>query len=137
MVPYDSIAVFIRRGDVLVPEFVSGDDFQLLSELTVRMGKGLCGWVAQNTRPIVNGNPAVEDGLANASKGRTQLRSALAVPLESVSGSVGVLAVYQTAVDAFTNDHLRILQVITPKVAYFIENALKYREAEARPRLIT
>jgi len=131
LVPYDAIAVFIRRGDSLVPEFVSGDDFQLLSELAIPMGKGLCGWVAQNSRPIVNGNPAVEDGLADESKGATQLRSALAVPLDSVSGSVGVLALYQTAMDAFTNDHLRIAQVITAKVAHFIENALKYREAES------
>ncbi len=130
LVPYDSFAVLVRKGDLLVPEFVSGDDFQLLSDLAIPMGKGLCGWVAQNSRPIVNGNPAVEDGLADESKGRTQLRSALAVPLESVSGPVGVLVLYQTAVDAFTNDHLRILQAITAKVAYFIENALKYREAE-------
>jgi diguanylate cyclase (GGDEF)-like protein len=131
LVPYDSIAVFIRRGDLLVPEFVSGNDFRLLSDLAIPVGTGLCGWVAQNSRPIVNGNPAVEDGLGDESKGTTQLGSALAVPLESVSGSVGVLALYQTAVDAFTNDHLRILQVITAKVAYFVENALKYREAES------
>jgi diguanylate cyclase (GGDEF)-like protein/putative nucleotidyltransferase with HDIG domain len=131
MVPYDSIAVFIRRDDLLVPEFVSGDDSQLLGALAIPMGKGLCGWVAQNSRPIVNGNPAVEYGLADESNGTTQLRSALAVPLEGVSGPVGVLAVYQTAADAFTNDHLRILQVITGKVAYFIENALKYRAAES------
>jgi diguanylate cyclase (GGDEF)-like protein/putative nucleotidyltransferase with HDIG domain len=131
LVPYDSIVAFIRRGDVLVPEFVSGEDFRLLSKLEVPMGTGLCGWVAQNARPIVNGNPAVEYGLADASTGSTQLRSALAVPLESVSGTVGVLVLYQIAVDAFTSDHLRVLQVITPKVAYFIENALKYREAES------
>jgi diguanylate cyclase (GGDEF)-like protein/putative nucleotidyltransferase with HDIG domain len=131
LVPYDSMVVFIRRADLLVPEFVSGEDFRLLSHLAIPMGKGLCGWVAQNSRPIVNGNPAVEDGLANDSKGTTQLRSALAVPLESESGSVGVLALYQTAVDAFTNDHLRILQVITSQVGSFIENALKYREAES------
>jgi diguanylate cyclase (GGDEF)-like protein len=131
LVPYDSIVAFIRRGDLLVPEFVSGEDSRLLSKLTIPMGTGMCGWVAQNSRPIVNGNPAVEDGLADDAKGRTQLCSALAVPLESVSGSVGVLALYQIAPDAFTNDHLRILQVITPKLAYFIENALKYREAES------
>jgi diguanylate cyclase (GGDEF)-like protein len=40
------------------------------------------------------------------------------------------MALYQTEPDAFTNDHLRILQVITSKVAHFIENALKYRQAE-------
>jgi diguanylate cyclase (GGDEF)-like protein len=43
---------------------------------------------------------------------------------------VGVLALYQAEPDAFTSDHLRVLQVITSKVALFIENALKYRQAE-------
>ena len=60
----------------------------------------------------------------------TELRSALAVPLEGVNGMVGVLTLYQTQADAFTSDHLRVLQVITSKVAHFIENALKYRQAE-------
>lgn len=131
LVPYDSVVVFVRKSELLVPEFVSGEDFRLLSDLSIPMGKGLCGWVAQNAKPIVNGNPAVEDGLARDAHGQTQLRSALAVPLEGESGTVGVLALYQTVADAFTNDHLRILQVITAKVGYFIENALKFREAES------
>jgi diguanylate cyclase (GGDEF)-like protein len=59
-----------------------------------------------------------------------ELRSALAVPLEGVTGPVGVLVLYQAEPDAFTNDHLRVLQAITSKVALFIENALKYRQAE-------
>jgi GGDEF domain-containing protein len=59
-----------------------------------------------------------------------ELRSALAVPLDGVKGVVGVLALYQADADAFTSDHLRVLQVITSKVGHFIENALKYRQAE-------
>ena len=43
---------------------------------------------------------------------------------------MGVLALYQADFDAFTSDHLRILQVVTSKVALFIENALKFRQAE-------
>jgi diguanylate cyclase (GGDEF)-like protein/putative nucleotidyltransferase with HDIG domain len=130
LVPYDSIVAFIQKGDMLVPEFVSGDNFRLLSSLSIPVGKGLCGWVAQNSTPIVNGNPAVEPGFVSDPKKNTELRSALAVPLEGVTGLVGVLALYQTEADAFTADHLRILQVITSKVALFIENALKYRQAE-------
>jgi diguanylate cyclase (GGDEF)-like protein len=40
------------------------------------------------------------------------------------------LTLYQADADAFTSDHLRVLQVITSKVGHFIENALKYRQAE-------
>jgi diguanylate cyclase (GGDEF)-like protein/putative nucleotidyltransferase with HDIG domain len=131
LVPYDSIVAFIRKGDVLVPEFVSGDNFRLLSSLAIPVGSGLCGWVAQNSRPIVNGNPEVEARYAHDPRKSTELRSALAVPLEGVTGLVGVLTLYRAEADAFTSDHLRVLQVITSKVAHFIENALKYRQAES------
>jgi diguanylate cyclase (GGDEF)-like protein/putative nucleotidyltransferase with HDIG domain len=130
LVPYDSIAVFIPKGGILMPEFVSGDNFRTLSSLAVPMGEGLCGWVAQNLKPIINGDPALEADFTNAPKNTTELRSALVVPLGGLTGLVGILALYRAEVDAFTSDHLRVLEVITSKVALFIENALKYRQAE-------
>jgi len=42
---------------------------------------------------------------------------------------VGVLALYQAEADAYTSDHLRILQAVTSKMALAIENALKYQQA--------
>ena len=131
LVPYDSFVAFVRKGNLMVPEFVSGDNFRLLSSLEIPVGEGLCGWVALNAKPIINGNPAVEPGYASSPRIMSDLRSALMVPLEAVSGLVGVLALYQTEPDAFTSDHLRVLQVITSKVALSIENALKYRQAES------
>lgn len=131
LVPYDSFVAFLRKGDLLLPQFVTGDHFRLLSSLQIQVGTGLCGWVAQNARPIVNGNPAVEMGFAHDPQDTKEPRSALVVPLEGVTGLVGVLALYQTAADAFTSDHLRILQVVTSRVALFVENALKFREAES------
>jgi len=130
LVPYDSIVAFVRKGDRLLPEFVSGDNYRLFSSLQIPVGSGLCGWVAQNVRPILNGNPAVETGFTQAGNG-SEPRSALVVPLEGLTGLVGVLALYQAPPEAFTSDHLRVLQVITSRVALFIENALKYREAES------
>jgi diguanylate cyclase (GGDEF)-like protein/putative nucleotidyltransferase with HDIG domain len=130
LVPYDSIVVWVRKGDFLSPEFVSGDNFRLLSSLTIPMGKGLCGWVAQQSKPIVNGDPEVELSFARDTRKPAELRATLAVPLEGLSGLVGVLSLYQTEANSFESDHLRILQVITSKVALFIENALSYRQAE-------
>jgi len=131
LIPYDSFATFVLKGDILVPEFVSGDNFRAFSSLEIRVGEGLCGWVARNSKPIINGNPTVEPGYGGAPKLSADLRSALAVPLEGINGLVGVLALYQTEADAFTNDHLRVLQAITSKVALSIENALKFRHAES------
>jgi diguanylate cyclase (GGDEF)-like protein/putative nucleotidyltransferase with HDIG domain len=132
MIPYDSIAVFVNRNGWLLPELVSGDNFRALSSLKIRVGEGLCGWVAENSRPIVNGNPQVEAGYSvDAGKQTTQLQSALVVPLEGLNGVVGVLAMYQANRDAFTPDHLRILLAVASKVALSVENALKYQQAES------
>ena len=130
LVAYDSIVVFVRRGDLLVPEFVNGENFKVLSSLEISVGEGVSGWVAQNAKPIINGNPVVEPGYAQDPKKVMELRSALAVPLTAVNGLVGVLTLYKAERDGFTGDHLRILQVITSKVALSIENVLKYRQAE-------
>jgi diguanylate cyclase (GGDEF)-like protein/putative nucleotidyltransferase with HDIG domain len=131
LVPYDSMVVFLMKEDHLVPELVSGDNFRLLSSLDIKVGQGLCGWVAENRKPILNGNPEVEAGyVADPEKFTTQ-RSALAVPLDGLNGVVGVLAMYRAERDAFTADHLRILLAVSSKIALSIENALKYQQAES------
>ena len=131
MIPYDSIAVFVNRNGWLLPELVSGENFRALSSLKIRVGEGLCGWVAENCKPIVNGNPQVETGYSVEPAKQAPLQSALVVPLEGLNGVVGVLAMYQTNRDAFTPDHLRILLAVASKVALSVENALKYQQAES------
>ena len=131
LIPYDSMAVFLSKNGRLIPELVSGDNFRLLSSLNIRVGEGLCGWVAENRKPIMNGNPQVESGYVNDPEKYTTLRSALAVPLEGLNGVVGVLVMYRADRDAFTADHLRILLAISSKIALSVENALKYQQAES------
>jgi diguanylate cyclase (GGDEF)-like protein/putative nucleotidyltransferase with HDIG domain len=131
MIPYDSIAVFVNRNGWLLPELVSGENFRMLSSLKVKLGEGLCGWVAANCKPIVNGNPQVEAGYLVDPGKHIALQSALVVPLEGLNGVVGVLAMYQANRDAFTPDHLRILLAVASKVALSVENALKYQQAES------
>src|SRR5437879_5016600 len=113
LVPYDSIAIYIRRDDILFPEHVSGDNFRLFAALRIPLGQGLSGWVAQNRKPIINGNPSVEPGYLNDPAKFSTLRSALALPLEGLGGVVGALALYQSEPDAFTSDPLRILIAVT------------------------
>ncbi|MGA2644741.1 MAG: diguanylate cyclase [Candidatus Sulfotelmatobacter sp.] len=131
MVPYDAIAIYILRDDVLIPEYVNGDNYRLFASLRIPFGDGLSGWVAQNKKPIVNGNPSVEPGYLNDPSKFSTLRSALALPLEGVTGVIGVLALYRAERDAFTSDHLRILLAVSGKMALAIENALKYQQAES------
>ncbi|MGD0364888.1 MAG: HD domain-containing phosphohydrolase [Bryobacteraceae bacterium] len=130
IVPYDAIAIYVRLDRKLVPQYVNGEDFRLFSSLEIPMGEGLSGWVAENRKPILNGNPSVEPGyLADPAKFST-LRSALAVPLEGLSGAIGVMTLYRADHDAFSRDHLRILLAISSKVSLAVENALIFRQVE-------
>ena len=131
LVPYDSLAIYVQRDEVLKAEYVSGENFRLFSSLEIPLGQGLSGWVAENRKAIVNGNPAVEPGYLNDETKFTTMRSALAVPLVGLSGSVNVLTLYHSERDAFSKDHLRILLAITTKISLSIENALKYQQAES------
>ena len=124
-VQYDSAAVYLRQEDRLVPEYVGGDDSGLFSSLQIPVGQGLSGWVAEHGRPILNGNPAVEPGYLNDRTKFTKLRSAVAVPIESGSILIGVLALYRAGEDAFSRDHLRILLAVASKLSLLVENTLQ------------
>ena len=131
IIPHHSLAIWVRRENTLIADYVSGDDFRLFSALEIPVGQGLSGWVAENRKPILNGNPSVEPGYLNDPTKFSTLRSAVAVPLEGVNGVLGVLTLYHADRDAFTKDHLRILLAISSKIGLSIENALRFRQAES------
>ena len=112
LVPHDSMAVYLCRGDVLVPGHVSGENVRIFASLRIPLGQGLSGWVAQNQKPILNGNPSVEPGYLNDPTKYSTLRSALAVPLVGNSGVAGVLAIYRARQDAFTREDLQIVETL-------------------------
>jgi diguanylate cyclase (GGDEF)-like protein/putative nucleotidyltransferase with HDIG domain len=127
----DAVVIYIRQGSELVPSFVKGESFRLFSSLRIPIGQGISGWVAENDRVIVNGNPAVEPGYLNDPRKVTPLRSAIAVPLRGRDHVIGVLALYHLQADAFTPDHRRILVNISSKVGLVIENSLRFQRAKS------
>jgi diguanylate cyclase (GGDEF)-like protein/putative nucleotidyltransferase with HDIG domain len=131
MIPYDALAIYVLRENLLRPEYVTGENVRLFSSLEIPLGQGLSGWVAENRKPIINGNPAVEPGYMNDPTRITTMRSALSVPLVGLAGPVSVLTLYHAERDAFTKDHLRILMAVASKLALAVENALRYQQAES------
>jgi GAF domain-containing protein len=125
--PYDALAAYRLREEILVPVFVSGENFQLFSNLRIPLGEGLSGWVAENHKAILNGNPSVEPGYLNDTKKYSTLRSALAVPLESATGLTAVLALYRAGQDAFTADDLKILEAFAEDIGPAIETLTMHK----------
>lgn len=129
LVPYEAIAVYVLDSGVLVPYYVNGENYRLFSALRIPLGEGLSGWVAENRKPILNGNPSVEPGYLHDSSKFSTLRAALGVPLETAAGVIGVVALYRAEKDSFSRDHLRVLLAINSKVSLAIENSLRYQQA--------
>ncbi len=132
LLPHEALAVYVVRGEFLVPEYATGDNSRLFASLRIPIGEGLSGWVAQNNKPIVNGNPSVEPGYLNDPTKYSTLRSALAVPLQGSFGVLAVLAMYRAQQDAFTREDLGALLGISDLLGPAIANAAVHSPPELR-----
>jgi diguanylate cyclase (GGDEF)-like protein/putative nucleotidyltransferase with HDIG domain len=130
MIPHDLICFYTIREDALHPEYVAGSEERLFASLRIPVGQGLSGWVAEHNSPLTSGNPAVEPGYLNDPTVITNLKSALAIPLEEDGSAIGVLTLYSREKNAFSRDHLRILQALGPRLGAALSNGRKLSEAQ-------
>jgi diguanylate cyclase (GGDEF)-like protein/putative nucleotidyltransferase with HDIG domain len=131
LAPHDCAAIYVLRGDRLKPCYAQGENSRLFLSLEIPLGQGLSGWVLENGKPIVNGNPSVEPGYLNDPAKFTTLRSALALPLRAPDGMRAVIALYSLEKESFSKDQLGILLAVAPKLAIAIENTLRDQQAKA------
>ena len=130
LIPHHCIAIYTAQGPRLAARYASGEDAALFSSLSIPLGEGISGWVVQNNKPVVNGNPSVEPGYLNDATKFSVHHSALSVPLPGIHGVVGALTLYHRRAGAFTKDHLRVLMAVSSKAGLTIENALRFVQAE-------
>ncbi len=132
LVPYGVCALYLRQGDTLTSRFLEGEQAKQFTAEPIQLGEGISGWVAQSGKPILNGNAVVEPGCPLLPDGSAILRTALSVPLFDLQHDVfAVLTLYAAKQDAFTRDHLRILQAMESKLSLSLSNALQFRRTES------
>lgn len=85
-------------------------------------GREADGLVAANRQVIVNSDAALDLG-ERASRAIPALDSCLAVPLAAGQELVGVLTLYGSGPNAFTDDHGRLIQVVAPHLGAAIHAA--------------
>jgi diguanylate cyclase (GGDEF)-like protein/putative nucleotidyltransferase with HDIG domain len=130
LVPFDAFAIYLKNQDHLIPQYIEGEGARCFSAERLLIGEGLSGWVAQCGKTMLNGNPRVEQNY-RPTEGVMPLNSALSLPLFDLQGEIfGVLTIYAVKPDAFSRDHLRILQAIESKFTLSLENALRFSTVE-------
>lgn len=131
LVPYDCLAIYVQEKSILKARYTSGLTSQVFAALEIPVGHGLSGWVVENRKAIVNGNPAVEPGYAEASGQLGALNSALSIPLgDGVDQMSGALTLYRTEKDAYSADHLRVLLAIKSDIARAVDGAIRFQKAQ-------
>lgn len=80
------------------------------------MDTGIAGWVAVNQRAAVNADAALDLGM-RAGDMSPALRACLAVPLIEGDALVAVLALYRERPGSFSDDELRLVELLAPRLA--------------------
>jgi diguanylate cyclase (GGDEF)-like protein/putative nucleotidyltransferase with HDIG domain len=130
MVPHDLVVFYVCEDQKLVPRYVHGVDYELFRALEIPIGQGISGWVAQNQKPIINGDPVAESKHLGDPSKVSELRSALSIPLQGRDGVAGVLTLYLKEKQAFTKEQLRMLLAASSKLGLSVENSLEFEKAQ-------
>ena len=137
LIPFDCIAVYTRTGAAMRAQYMNGWCECAFSSRPIPLGEGLSGWVAENARCVVNGNPTVEPNFVADAGLFTTESSGLAAPMFSASGAVfGVVALYARKPGAFSKDHRQILEQTMPELAMALDGAIGAEEAGTTTRAL-
>jgi GAF domain-containing protein len=92
---------------------------------TMKIGEGLAGWVVQNREAVLI-NDLHQDPRWVPSRSGQDHRSAIFVPMMVGEDVIGVLMVFQRAIDFFSGEMLNLVKAIASQVAVAINNAHLY-----------
>ncbi len=123
--------VFDEEADELVASYASGEHAALIKGLRLPRGQRLSGWVAANRLTIRNSDPVLDLG-ESARAMSPRPRSSLSTPLLAGTRLVGVLSLYSSNKEAYSEEHERIIEVVARQVSTVILEAHKAERVRSR-----
>jgi putative nucleotidyltransferase with HDIG domain len=136
VIPHAVCALFLvdRTTNDVVATHVVGQDVAWLQNLRIERGHGISGWVAANRQTVANADAALDLGdHAHAHLSGTQrvLRRTLSTPVVSQQELIGVLTLYGTADQVFSDQHQRLIEVVAGQVSDTIRRLVERAPAGA------
>jgi putative nucleotidyltransferase with HDIG domain len=137
VVPCASMGIFLydESADAVTMQYADGMHAMSIRGMRQTLGAGVAGWSAANRRFVLNGDPAIDLGPAVLSLS-PPLRSSLTIPLMQDNTLVAVISLYASTPEGFTDDHARLLTLLSPSLATSIASLdrIKSRVSVAEPR---
>lgn len=124
---YDSCAIFLKEGDAIVLHAVSGIPEDKLG-MKIPIGKGITGKCAESKDLINIGDVSCsKDYIPSGLKG---VKSEIASPIIYGDELLGVLTIESKVKNAFDEEDIRLLSILTSQISVAIRNAKLYAEIE-------
>ncbi len=111
----------------LIPHSTSYDQVSIkeIGALGLCVGKGITGWVAEKGEPLLVNDVRKDDRYVCRLQ---NIRSEMCVPLKVGQKVIGVVDVRSRALNAFSEDDLRLLSIVGGQLATIIDNLHLYEE---------
>ena len=131
VLPCVSMALFVydEKQDAVTAQYAAGMHAGTIRGIRLALGSGAAGWAAANRKFVLNAEPAIDLG-ASIATAAPPLRSSLCMPLAHQGTVAGVISLYASMPEAFSDDHARLLTLLAPSLATTIA-ALPQRGAWA------
>src|SRR5215217_622785 len=144
LIPYDAAGIFVLQclDPELVPqgeepctfkaEAVRGYDIDELSDLHLKLGEGFIGSVAVSGQPTISHDVRNDPVYINA---RDRTRSEMVAPIISNDEVIGVFDLESDELNAYSNDDLEVLMLLSSQVAIIIEKVMLHEQLIEKKRL--
>lgn len=140
LLPYDAAGIYlidqaIEDGNpyVFKSRAIRGYDISFeLVEPRLKLGEGILGSVAQSGQPIISPDVS-SDSRYFAARQRT--RSEMAAPIVSNDIVIGVFDLESDSLNAYDEDDLSVLQMLTSQVAIIIEKVRLHEQLVEQKRI--
>jgi len=109
---------------VIHPSFI-GHSVKEIEKLELCLGKGITGWVAEKGEPLLVNNVKEDERYVC---GDEIISSEMCIPLKLGQKVIGVIDVQSRALNAFSEDDLRLVSIAGGLLANLIENLRLYEE---------
>jgi putative nucleotidyltransferase with HDIG domain len=125
MLPVSILGLFghDKELDEVVCLALVGPTGPLHLQLRHPVGHGVSGWVAATRQPILNSDPKLDLGSIADTRG---LRSAASMPLLIDDQLVGVLTVYSEHSAADSDQHIKLMGVLGPRLANAVSRSRQF-----------
>src|SRR2546423_9279113 len=140
VIPYDAAGIYLiefspedKNPYVFKSKAIRGYQISFdLIEPRLKMGEGFLGTVAQTGKPIISPDVS-KDPRYFAARERT--RSEMVAPIISNDRVIGAFDLESDSLNAYSDDDLSVLQLLTSQVAIIIEKVRLHEQVVEKKRL--